>query len=158
MPSFVIPDKCDGCKALDKTACQYICPNDLMVLNKETEKAYNREPEMCWECYNCVKICPTQAIEIRGYADFVPLGASVAPLRGSDSILWTVKFRNGMLKRFKFPTRTTPEGKAAPDGGYGAGTDDLRGPVLHTEPESLGMAEVFTMKRSYRPGDLPNAT
>ncbi len=31
MPSYVIPDKCDGCKALDKTACQYICPNDLMV-------------------------------------------------------------------------------------------------------------------------------
>jgi len=44
MPSFVIVDKCDGCKALDKTACQYICPNDLMVLNKETMKAYNREP------------------------------------------------------------------------------------------------------------------
>ena len=36
MPSYVIPDKCDGCKALDKTACQHICPNDLMVLNKET--------------------------------------------------------------------------------------------------------------------------
>ncbi len=41
MPSFVIPEKCDGCKALDKTACQYICPNDLMVLDKETEKAGN---------------------------------------------------------------------------------------------------------------------
>ena len=43
MPSYVIPDKCDGCKALDKTACQYICPNDLMVLDKEKMKAYNRE-------------------------------------------------------------------------------------------------------------------
>ena len=81
MPSYVIPEKCDGCKALDKTACQHICPNDLMVLNKETEKAYNREPEMCWECYNCVKICPTQAVDVRGYADFVPMGASVVPLR-----------------------------------------------------------------------------
>ena len=75
MPSFVIADKCDGCKALDKTACQHICPNDLMVLNKETMKAFNRDPSMCWECYNCVKICPTQAVEVRGYADFVPLGA-----------------------------------------------------------------------------------
>ena len=35
MPSFVLADKCDGCKALDKTACQYVCPNDLMVLDKE---------------------------------------------------------------------------------------------------------------------------
>ncbi|MCX5841956.1 MAG: adenylyl-sulfate reductase subunit beta, partial [Deltaproteobacteria bacterium] len=25
MPSFVIVEKCDGCKAQDKTACQYIC-------------------------------------------------------------------------------------------------------------------------------------
>jgi adenosine phosphosulfate reductase beta subunit len=51
MPSFVIASKCDGCKALDKTACQYICPNDLMVLNSQIMKAYNRDPSMCWECY-----------------------------------------------------------------------------------------------------------
>lgn len=147
MPSFVIPEKCDGCKALDKTACQYICPNDLIVLNTETSKAYNREPEMCWECYNCVKICPTQAVEVRGYADFVPMGASVIPLRSSDSILWTIKFRNGMLKRFKFPIRTTPEGEAVPDGGWSTGTDDLNSPVLFTEPESLGLPDVPTVKK-----------
>jgi len=58
MPSYVIMDKCDGCKGHDKTACQYICPNDLMILNTENMKAYNRDPSMCWECYNCVKICP----------------------------------------------------------------------------------------------------
>ena len=44
MPSFVIMEKCDGCKGQDKTACQYICPNDLMVLDKEKMKACNREP------------------------------------------------------------------------------------------------------------------
>ena len=75
MPSFVIEEKCDGCKRGDKTACMYICPNDLMVLDVDRMKAYNSEPDMCWECYNCVKICPTQAIEVRGYADFTPLGA-----------------------------------------------------------------------------------
>ncbi len=107
MPSFVIMEKCDGCKGQDKTACMYICPNDLMVLDKEKMKAWNRAPEMCWECYNCVKICPQQAIDVRGYADFVPMGASVVPLRGSEDIMWTVKFRNGMVKRFKFPIRTT---------------------------------------------------
>ncbi len=64
MPSFVIPDKCDGCKALDKTACQHICPNDLMVLDKEQMKAFNQDPSQCWECYSCVKICPVDAIEI----------------------------------------------------------------------------------------------
>ena len=32
MPSYVIPDKCDGCKALDKTACQHIQPGSGNVL------------------------------------------------------------------------------------------------------------------------------
>ncbi len=145
MPSFVNLEKCDGCKALDKTACQYICPNDLMVLNEDLKKAYNCEPEMCWECYNCVKICPTQAVEIRGYADFMPLGATVSPMRSTDSIMWTVKFRNGTLKRFKFPTRTTAEGTAVPDGGFATGTEDLKSPILYTEPESSGMSEIPTL-------------
>ncbi|MFA5078245.1 MAG: adenylyl-sulfate reductase subunit beta [Dehalococcoidia bacterium] len=149
MPSFVINDKCDGCKGKDKTACQYICPNDLMALNGDTQKAFNRDPSMCWECYSCVKICPQQAIAVRGYADFVPLGASVTPLRGSDSILWTVKFRNGSIKRFKFRTRTTAEGSAAPDGGFGTApeADDLKGPLLFTEPESLGIDRLPTINK-----------
>jgi adenylylsulfate reductase subunit B len=42
------------------------------------------------------------------------MGGSVQPLRGSDSIMWTVKFRNGNMKRFKFPIRTTPEGSIEP--------------------------------------------
>lgn len=44
------------------------------------------------------------------------LGASVQPLRGTDSITWTIRFRNGNVKRFEFPIRTTPEGSADPYG------------------------------------------
>ena len=143
MPSFVNPDKCDGCKALDKTACQYICPNDLMVLDKESMKAYNQDPSQCWECMCCVKICPQDAMDVRGYADFMPMGASCVPMRSTDSIMWTVKFRNGQVKRFKFPIRTTPEGQADPPGGW-ANDPDLDGPVLFTEPESLGLDNVWT--------------
>lgn len=123
MPTFVRTDKCDGCQGQEKPACMYICPHDLMYLDQDgsrtghTMKAYNQEPEQCWECYACVKICPQQAIECRHYADVVPLGASVQPLRESDSILWTIKFRNGTTKRFEFPVRTTPEGSADPYGG-----------------------------------------
>jgi len=123
MPSYVIPEKCDGCKA-------------------ETMKAWNREPEMCWECYNCVKICPVDAVEVRGYADFVPMGANVTPMRGTEDIMWTVKFRSGQIKRFKFPIRTTAEGSAVPDGGFASGTNDLSSPLLYTEPESVGMSEL----------------
>ena len=137
MPSYVIAEKCDGCKALDKTACQYVCPNDLMVLDEGQMKAFNQEPDLCWECYCCVKICPVQAIEVRGYADFVPMGALVTPLRATDSIMWTLKFRNGMLKRFKFPIRTTEEGKAQPFDQYPTGDDDLKSPTLMSEPAGL---------------------
>jgi len=125
MPSYVDPSKCDGCKGGDKTACMYICPNDLMVLNVEEMKAYNQEPDACWECYSCVKICPQGAIMVRGYDDFVPMGGQVHPMRSSDSIMWTVKFRNGNIKRFKFPIRTTAEGAAnSYDGTKGANLDD----------------------------------
>ena len=140
MPSFVIAEKCDGCKALDRTACQYICPNDLMVLNNESMKAYNQEPLMCWECYNCVKICPTQAIEVRGYADFVPLGASVTAMRSTDNIIWTVQFRDESIrpKRFRFPIRQgVEEGKAQPFDHYPTGDDDLKSPTLMCEPAGL---------------------
>lgn len=114
MPSFVIAEKCDGCKGQDKTACQYICPNDLMRLNEEKTKGFNQEPEQCWECYSCAKICPQQAVEIRAYADIVPLGGKVLPMRGTDSIMWTIQFRDGSMKRFKFPIRTTAEGSIKP--------------------------------------------
>ena len=63
MPSFVIQEKCDGCKGGDKTACMYICPNDLMVLDPNAMKAYNQEPDQCWECFSCVKICPTRPLK-----------------------------------------------------------------------------------------------
>ncbi len=134
MPSFVIAEKCDGCKGRDKTACQYICPNDLMVLNKDMMKAYNQEPDQCWECYNCVKICPQSAVEIRAYQDFAPMGASVIPMRGSDSIMWTIKYRNGKIKRFKFPIRTTPEGGIDPYQGIPEViNEDLKSEILCDE-------------------------
>lgn len=151
MPSFVIVEKCDGCKGQDKTACMYICPNDLMVLDKDGSagygvmKAWNRDPSWCWECYNCVKICPQQAIDVRGYADFVPMGASVVPLRGTQDIMWTIKFRDGSVKRFKFPIRTTAEGAAEPMGGFPVGDGDIKGVNLMTEPASCGQDKLPTL-------------
>jgi adenylylsulfate reductase subunit B len=123
----------------------YICPHNLMKLDKDgsetgTEmKAFNQEPEQCWECYNCVKICPQQAIEVRSYADFAPLGAAVIPMRGTDSIMWTVKFRNGTLKRFKFPIRLVAEGTIEPYKGASAPNyDDIKKPNMFTQaPDSL---------------------
>jgi adenylylsulfate reductase subunit B len=51
-----------------------------------------------------------------------------------------------MLKRFKFPIRTTEEGKAQPSGGYGTAHDDLNDYTLAQEPEALRLNEVYTIK------------
>ncbi len=138
MPTFVYMTRCDGCGH-----CVDICPSDIMHIDKTYRRAYNIEPNMCWECYSCVKACPQHAIDVRGYADFVPMGGSVVPLRSTDAIMWTVKFRNGMVKRFKFPIRTVAEGKAEPTGGFAA-DPELDSPALFTEPQSLGLPNVWT--------------
>ncbi len=123
MPTYVRTDKCDGCKGQDQGACMHICPHDLMRLDLDgaetghAMKAYNQEPEQCWECYACVKVCPHNAIEVRHYADVIPLGGMVQPLRGAESITWNIRFRNGNTKRFEFPTRTTPDGSIDPYAG-----------------------------------------
>jgi adenylylsulfate reductase subunit B len=84
-------------------------------------------------------------MDVRGYSDFVPMGASATPLRGTEDIMWTVKFRDGSIKRFKFPTRTTPEGAVDPLGGF-VTHDDLNNEALATEPASLGLDAVPTPK------------
>jgi adenylylsulfate reductase subunit B len=140
MPTYVNPDKCDGCKALDRPACMYICPNDLMTLDRSLGKAWNQEPDLCWECYACVKTCPQSAIDMRGYGDVVPIGASLTPLRGTDSVMWTVKFRNGQMKRFKFAIRTTPWGSIEPFQGLPApAPGDVKKPGLCGESKYLGV-------------------
>lgn len=123
----------------------YICPNDLMILDPEEMKAYNQEPDACWECYSCVKICPQGAITARPYADFAPMGGTCIPMRSADSIMWTVKFRNGSVKRFKFPIRTTPEGSIKPFEGHPEGAN-LEDELLFTEQALATPKEVLGKK------------
>ena len=148
MPTFVNPDKCDGCKALDRPACMYICPHDLMKLEQTMGKAYNQEPDACWECFACVKICPQTAIDLRGYADVMPMGATATPLRGTDSIMWAIKFRDGTLKRFRFPIRTTPWGSIKPFANSPEpAVDSLKMPELVGNSLYLGVEKIPTLAR-----------
>ena len=111
MPTFVYMTRCDGCGH-----CVDICPSDIMHIDKTYRRAYNIEPNMCWECYSCVKACPQNAIDVRGYADFAPLGHSVRVQRDEQkgTIAWKIKFRNGTEKNFLSPITTKPWGKAIP--------------------------------------------
>ena len=71
MSTFVYMTRCDGCGH-----CVDICPSDIMHIDETIRRAKNIEPNFCWECYSCVKACPNHAIDVRGYADFAPMGHS----------------------------------------------------------------------------------
>ncbi|MGH7819728.1 MAG: adenylyl-sulfate reductase subunit beta, partial [Candidatus Binatia bacterium] len=76
----------------------------------------------------------------------VPLGATLAPMRGTDSIMWTVKFRDGGMKRFKFPIRTTPWGSIDPfKEPAPPAADALKGQLLYGEPERLMVEKLPTL-------------
>ena len=56
------------------------------------------------------------AIDVRGYADFAPMGHSVRVRREEEkgTISWKIKFRNGTEKNFVSPIPTKPWGKFIP--------------------------------------------
>ena len=135
MPTFVYMTKCDGCGQ-----CVDICPSDIMHIDPVYRRAYNIEPNFCWECYACVKACPQQAIDVRGPADFAPMGHKVRVLRDEEkaTISWKIRYRDGRLKEFTFPIRTTPWGSIKPPSHYKVpDTDALNSPMLAHEPTAL---------------------
>ena len=148
MPTYVDPNACNACQGEDLgPLCVYICPNDLMVLDTGTDKGFNQEPEMCSECYACVKLCPQEAIHVRGYADFVPLGASVQPHRTEDGLTWDVRFRDGRRFEFTYQSRTKPAGSVELYENFTEDRDaDLRSQNLAGESLWLGVAQLPTPK------------
>lgn len=145
MPTFVYASKCDGCGI-----CVDICPSDIMHLDNSVfsgRKAYNIEPNYCWECYSCVKECPQHAIDMRGYADFSPLDHKLTVLRDKErnEVHWKIKYRNDSKLEFKFPIRTTKWGSIrAPQSYELRKEDDLRSQYLSHEPVYLktGLATI----------------
>jgi adenylylsulfate reductase subunit B len=148
MPTFVYMTRCNGCGN-----CVDICPSDIMHIDTTYRRAYNIEPDMCWECYACVKACPKQAIDVRGYADFAPLGHSVRVDRDEEKgvIAWRIKSRNGEMDlNLLAPITTKPWGKHIPK------LADVPGPTqeqrdsqhLYNEPKYIRMddGDVHTLK------------
>ena len=133
--------RCDGCGH-----CVDICPSDIMHIDPTLRRAYNIEPNMCWECYSCVKACPMDAIDVRGYADFAPLGHSVRVKRDEEKgvIAWRIKSRNGETDlNLLAPITTKPWGTAIPKLKDEAGpTQEARdSQLLFSEPKYIRMDE-----------------
>ncbi len=141
MPTYVRTDKCKGCME-----CVTICPSDIMHIDAAQGRAYNIEPAMCWECYACVKSCPEAAIEVRGYADFAPLHHSVQPTRTADKIEWKIRMRNGDLKEFVFPIRTTPwDSIRPPQESAPPNEEAVASELLSFEPDYLAVESLPTL-------------
>jgi adenylylsulfate reductase, subunit B len=139
MPTFVYMTRCDGCGH-----CVDICPSDIMHIDKTLRRAYNIEPNMCWECYSCVKACPMNAIDVRGYADFAPLGHSVRVDRDEEkgTIAWRIKFRNGKKDMdLLAPITTVPWGTGYPNLATEAapGSEMRNSQLLFNEPKYIRM-------------------
>jgi adenylylsulfate reductase subunit B len=130
--------RCDGCGH-----CVDICPSDIMHIDKTYRRALNIEPNMCWECYSCVKACPQNAIDCRGYADFAPLGSSVRVRREEEkgTISWKIKFRDGREKDFVSPITTKPWGEAISSLAdlEVPGEEEFNSQLLCYEPDALNI-------------------
>ncbi|MDP6067991.1 MAG: adenylyl-sulfate reductase subunit beta, partial [Alphaproteobacteria bacterium] len=66
------------------------------------------------------------------FQDWVPMGGAVIPLRTDNAIMWTIKFRDGEVKRFKFPIRTTQVDTIDPYGNKPE-AGDINDELLFTE-------------------------
>jgi adenylylsulfate reductase subunit B len=125
-----------------------ICPSDIMHIDPVYRRSYNIEPNFCWECYSCVKACPQHAIDVRGYADFAPLGHKVRVLReeAKGIISWKIRFRDGREKAFTFPIRTTPWGSIRPPSDYEMpAANSLGSQLLAHEPDALKVETLPTL-------------
>lgn len=151
MPTYVLTDKCKGCME-----CVKICPSDIMHIDPAQGRAYNIEPEMCWECYSCVKACPEAAIDVRGYSDFAPLHHAVTPTRTADRIDWKIRMRNGEIKEFSFPIRTTPWGSIRPpQESPEPAAESVASELLAYEPDYLAVEALPTLPRKAEGSALP---
>lgn len=65
------------------------------------------------------------------------MGGAAIPMRTDTAIMWTIKFRDGGVDRYKFPVRTTPVGSIDPYGNK-------------PEPGDITAQNLFT-----ETGDLP---
>jgi adenylylsulfate reductase subunit B len=140
--------RCDGCGQ-----CVDICPSDIMHIDSVYRRSYNVEPNFCWECYSCVKACPQHAIDVRGFADFAPLGHKVRVLReeASGTIAWKIRYRDGRVKEFRFPIRTTPWDSIKPPADYAApAADALCSQMLAHEPAALMVVALPTLPPAER--------
>ena len=98
-------NKCTGCKGKKEALCVKNCPGDLIYIDSETGKAAIRNPEDCWDCMVCVKLCPCQALETRLPYQLATYKASLNVKKGEKDITWKLKDIYGREETFTMSTK-----------------------------------------------------
>jgi adenylylsulfate reductase subunit B len=81
------------------------------------------------------------------------MGGTSIPMRSAEDIMWTIQFRNGQVKRFKFPIRTTPEGSIKPFEGKPE-PGDLEDSLMFNETAIVNPKAVLNKKFDVEEADL----
>ena len=110
MPVYVNPDICNGCGNSAQPPCVRMCPGDLIVKDRGTNKAYLKYKEDCWDCLPCVKACPEEAIEFKLSYQLGFQKAKLIPhINGKrDKITWEAIDNHGNVEEFVIPTKLLP--------------------------------------------------
>lgn len=95
---------CTGCKGLEEPLCVKNCPGDLMMIG-EDGKATIRNPEDCWDCMVCVKLCPYQALKTKLPYQLASYTASLIPELHRTKIVWKLKDLNEKEEVFELQTK-----------------------------------------------------
>jgi len=124
MPVIVDADLCNGCYNSQQPPCVRMCPGDLIVKDFQTNKAYLKYTDDCWDCLPCVKACPEEAIHFQLSYQMGFFSASLQPHVHKDRnhITWTCVDAHGNKEEFKIRTKVLPvaldekiEGEPTPD-------------------------------------------
>ncbi len=123
MPVIVNPNVCDGCGNSTQPPCVRMCPGDLIVKNRATNKAFLKYDD-CWDCLACVKACPEEAIVFRlSYQLGFPNASLIPHVKTKENkIEWEAVDRDGHKELFSIRTKVLPveldevvEGTEQPD-------------------------------------------
>ncbi|MFW5787750.1 MAG: 4Fe-4S dicluster domain-containing protein [Halanaerobiales bacterium] len=91
---------CTGCPGHKQPPCVKNCPGDLLFIDRKTNKLKIRNPEDCWDCMVCVKVCPVSALETKLPYQLAFSNASLKVYKEDKKIIWKLNDKYGNVETF----------------------------------------------------------
>jgi adenylylsulfate reductase subunit B len=86
--------RCDGCGSRPTTVCEDICPGSLYRRGTDG-KTELRDPNACWDCCACVKVCPRAALTLQLPFQIAEAGHRLLARRDGDAMRFQILDRDG---------------------------------------------------------------